>query len=301
VALGALVTSANASAYCRTKACDTEPSYGDVWDEEPQPTECLRNAQGCFLEGTPLHWPSACISFGVQRDGSQSSGIDFETAEAVIQAGFDTWAAADCGGGQTPSFRIVADGPIACGSIEYNEEGSNANVFLFRENDWPYSTLGAALALTTVTFYVETGEIYDVDVELNSHETTFTTTDALDGIISDLSSVVTHEIGHFLGLSHSASATAVMRDDGYEMGTTSLRVLDPDDIQGICEVFPPGSAPGSRCEPRNGFTSECGGSVVKTEGCSLGRAPAKTPLRPFALALFFAAALAARRARRTAR
>ena len=63
--LSTLFVCARADAYCRTKACDTEPSYGDVWDEEPQPTECVRNDQGCFIQGTPLFWPSTCVSFAV--------------------------------------------------------------------------------------------------------------------------------------------------------------------------------------------------------------------------------------------
>src|SRR5512134_2209529 len=127
IGVGAVVlaASSSANAYCRTKACDTDPSYGDVWDEQPEPVECTRNAQGCLLDGTPLYWPKSCITFGVQRDGSASSNIDFSTAESVIQDAFDKWAAADCGGGEGPSFRIVAKGEIECGVAEYNQDGAN--------------------------------------------------------------------------------------------------------------------------------------------------------------------------------
>ncbi|HEX6767237.1 MAG TPA: hypothetical protein VF103_17185, partial [Polyangiaceae bacterium] len=163
VALGVFASTASAHAFCRTKACDTDPSYGDVWDEEPQPTACVRNAQGCFLEGTPLYWPSGCLSFGIQRDGSFSSGIDYETARGVIEDAFATWAAADCGG-DTPSFRVVDKGEIVCGTAEYNQDAPNANVFLFRDEDWPYANAIDTLALTTITYNVETAEIYDADV-----------------------------------------------------------------------------------------------------------------------------------------
>jgi MYXO-CTERM domain-containing protein len=267
----ACFVSTGAQAYCRSKACDTEPSYGDAWDGTDEPAECVRNAQGCFLEGTPLFWGTGCLTFGVQRDGSVSSGIDFETARETIQAGFDTWAAADCGDGETPSFRVVDKGEIACDRIEYNQRAPNANVFLFRDDDWPYRNLGAhALALTTITYGVETAEIYDVDVELNSHQTTFTTSDEPAEIVSDLSSVVTHEIGHFLGLSHSAVSSAVMRGIGYVNGTTELRELTEDDIAGVCEIFPPGPANGS-CAVRHGFSTECGSEPAKEDGgCSVG-------------------------------
>ena len=83
-ALSTLAASADALAFCRTKACDTDPSYGDVWDEGPQPTECVRNAQGCYIEGTPLWWPSTCLSFAVHRAGSASDGIDYDTANRII-------------------------------------------------------------------------------------------------------------------------------------------------------------------------------------------------------------------------
>ncbi|HEX6272520.1 MAG TPA: matrixin family metalloprotease [Polyangiaceae bacterium] len=256
LAAAAFVASQPAQAYCRTKACDTDPSYGDAWDGA-EPTECVRNAQGCFIQGTPLWRSSDCISFGVQRDGSASSGIDFDTARAIVQVGFDTWAAADCGGGETPSFISEDRGEIACERIEYNQRAPNANVFLFRDNDWPYDNLGGhALALTTITYSVETGEIYDADVEFNSHQSTFTTTDEPLEIISDFQSVATHEIGHVLGLSHSERSTAVMRGTGYSEGSIDLRTLTDDDITGICDVFPPGPARGS-CKPRHGFSAEC--------------------------------------------
>ena len=303
VALGAgtLMASGSASAYCRTKACDTDPSYGDAWDEEPQPTECVRNAQGCFLEGTALFWGTRCLNFGVQRDGSGSSDIDYETARDTIQAGFDTWAAADCGSGESPSFRVVDKGKIACEHIEYNQDAPNANVFLFRDDDWPYRNLGGdALALTTVTFSIETGEIYDADVELNSFQTLFTTSDEPAAIVSDLSSVVTHEIGHFLGLSHSAESTAVMRGIGYTSGSIELRTLTPDDIAGVCDIYPPGKSTSGSCTPRHGFSDECGRASKVTEGgCSLGSGGAHGTPR---VTVFFALALgvlALRRVRRS--
>jgi hypothetical protein len=286
---------ANALAYCRTKTCDTEPSYGDVWDEQPDPVLCVRNGQGCFVEGSPLHWSSRCISFSVQRDGSATSGIDSDTAEAIIQQAFDKWAAVDCGGGAGPSFRIQAREAVECAKAEYNRDASNANVFVFRDESWPYENAIDALALTTLTFNVETAEIYDADVELNSAETTFTTTDPPAEVVSDLSSVVTHETGHFLGLSHSEVGSAVMRGTGYPGGSIEMRTLTADDVEGICQIFPAGTEPRGSCEPRHGFASECGSGQEKTGGCSLRRAPA--PAKPHAIGLLvLLAGLFARRA-----
>jgi hypothetical protein len=298
LAAAAFLAANPAQAYCRTKACDTDPSYGDAWDGTDEPTECVRNAQGCFIQGTPLFRSSDCISFGVQRDGSASSGIDFETARAIIQMGFDAWAAADCGGGETPSFRSDDRGEITCERIEYNQNAPNANVFLFRDDEWPYTNLGGhALALTTITFSVETGEIYDADVEFNSHQATFTTSDDPLEVVSDLQSVATHEIGHVLGLSHSELSTAVMRGTGYSNGSTELRDLTDDDIAGICEIFPPGPARGS-CTPRHGFSRECEEDRPPSDGggCRFGARGTSSPAGGFAALVALAALFVRRRA-----
>lgn len=265
---GATFVSSPAAAYCRTKACDTTPSYGDVWDEAPQPTECVRNAQDCYVQGTPLFWPHNCLSFAVQKDGSKKSEISAETAAGVIAYAFEKWASVDCGGGEAPSFRVKDSGTVDCSKAEYNQIDGNSNTFMFRDKDWPYHNAIDALALTTVTYNVETGEIYDADVEVNTDQATFTTTPMPPTDAADLEAVLTHEIGHFLGLSHSEVNAATMRAIGYQLGTIGLRTLAPDDVQGVCEIYPPGQSLSSSCEPRHGFSKACG--VNEESGCAIG-------------------------------
>jgi hypothetical protein len=291
----ALFVCARADAYCRTKACDTDPSYGDVWDEEPQPTLCVRNADGCFTQGTPLYWPSNCLSFGVHRAGSESSDLDYETAKAIIELAFEKWATVDCGGGAPPSFRVVNKGGVGCRRAEYNQLDSNANAFMFRDENWPYRNAIDTLALTTLTYNVETAEIYDADVEMNAVDATFTTTETPPEGGADFEAVVTHEVGHFLGLSHSEVDAATMRGIGYQPGTVGLRTLAADDVAGICEIYPPGERVSSECTPRHGFSRECG--QVEEGGCTLVGRPGKASLAS-ALGALFAIGLFARRSRR---
>jgi hypothetical protein len=85
---------------------------------------------------------------------------------------------------------------------------------------------------------------------------------------------LTHEAGHFLGLSHSPDPTATMKavysaaSDG-----TSFRTLEPDDVAGICDVYPPERRPvTTSCENRHGFSEQCGADQPppsESEGCSL--------------------------------
>jgi hypothetical protein len=169
---------------------------------------------------------------------------------------------------------------------------------MYRDDFWPYVGSTATLALTTVTYNVETGEIFDADVEINAVGSPLTVGDS--NIEADLDSIITHEAGHFLGLSHSCDPSATMMAF-YKLGDTSLRSLESDDIAGICEIYPPGtSTDGCDPTPRHGFSPECG-TEPQDKGCCT-----TAPGRPDAqgaracLALCIAAAAAAARRRRAA-
>ena len=61
----------------------------------------------------------------------------------------------------------------------------------------------------------------------------------------------------------------------YVPGQTKLRTLDPDDVAGICDIYPPDRDIGSQsCEPRHGFASKCGGSS-DDGGCTTSTGPAR--------------------------
>jgi MYXO-CTERM domain-containing protein len=82
---------------------------------------------------------------------------------------------------------------------------------------------------------------------------------------ADLDSIVTHEAGHFLGLSHSCDNAATMYAN-YKLGEVGLRTLEADDVAGICTLFPPGSDKACDPTPRHGFSTECCNPRSKCEG-----------------------------------
>jgi hypothetical protein len=285
-----LLTPGTASAYCVARGCDEDPSFNSTFEG---PTQCLYEGHCLVSGGVELHWPKSCISYGVQRDGSESDDIDFDTARDIVAVAFDTWLSADCGGGVGPSVAMKDMGAIDCHKAEYNQEQANANVILFRDDDWPYVTSSfTALALTTLTYNVRDGEIYDADIEVNSFGTTLSVMD--DVVDYDFQSIITHEIGHFLGLSHSNTEGATMWPD-YQSGHTELRDLDDDDALGICAVYPPDEEVDTDdCGPRHGFSSEC--SKPLEGSCAMGGPRGATNVGWALLALATAESL--RRARR---
>jgi hypothetical protein len=250
-------SAAEASAFCLTRGCNDKKEA------------CEYDEHGCLTEGSGhlLHWGSSCVSFDVQRDGSALREIGYDAAHEVIRAAFSEWLSADCGGGLGPELRVNDFGPVECRSAEYNQDSPNANVFMFRDDGWPYENAIDTLALTTLIFNADTGEIYDADVEVNTFESDM----SIDAGFGDIHfpSVITHEIGHFLGLSHSDVAGSTMRPS-YAPGATGMASIEEDDVTGICTALAPGrETKTDSCEPRHGFSGEC---AVPESGCQLSPA-----------------------------
>lgn len=246
-----------ARAFCLTHGCN----------DRTQKCEYVKN---CSITGPVLHWSSSCVSFDVQRDGSDLRGIGYGDAHATIVTAFKQWLSADCGGGVQPSIEISDYGPVECRRPEYNQDAPNANVFMFRDDHWPYDNAVDTLALTTLVFNADTGEIYDADVEFNTAQGPLAVGEVGPDDV-DFASVATHEIGHFLGLSHSDSLGATM-GPSYDKGQTSMASLEHDDVEGICAALPATrQTTGDSCEPRHGFSAQC---VLPKTQCSM------TPGRP---------------------
>lgn len=233
-----------ARAWCRTTTCDPD---GPLCE----PAE----AESC---GQPLFWARPCVGFALDRRASEL--IDYDTALNVIYDAFATWTLSECYEGAVPSIRVVDMGPATCRRAEYNRDAGNVNLIMFHDERWPHPS-HQQIALTTVTYQVSSGEIFDVDVEVNTDDHVLTV-GGTEGY--ELSAVMVHELGHYFGLAHSSTEGATMAPDY----SATLNSLTPDDLAGMCTIYPPGGAlpdiNDPRCNPipRNGFSSECGANQV---------------------------------------
>jgi hypothetical protein len=269
VTIAALIAAAfavprDASAFCRTT---TVPVVADF---QPSPTKC-------WDQGNPLFWRNSCVGYSLQRNASKQ--VAYEDAADAMSRAFTKWTGTACPTEGTGRSRVSIDvrdlGPVDCGDVSYNQNGANQNVIVFRDDNWPHNDSNNTLALTTVTFNPDTGEIYDADMEVNTHDQRVTLNDPIPPDGYDFASIVTHETGHFLGLAHSGDNRATMFAN-YTPGATAMRNLTADDVAGICTVYRPDGARavldgkvtmGDQCDPtpRRGYTSAC--AEPQKSGC----------------------------------
>jgi len=288
VALSLLVVAPRASAFCRTT---TNASF--------VPTA----TQPCDEKNDKLFWASRCVGYSVTRAASVQ--VPLATAQALVAEAFAEWARHDCSeggaacGSGKPSIVARDLGPVDCGDVEHVQGGKNANVVAFRDGAWPHE--GTALALTTVTFRVAGGEIFDVDMEVQSNptEVKLATGPTVGAGEYDLRSILTHEAGHFLGLAHTARTNAdATMFESYRPGQTFMRDVSADDICGLCTAYPSTRSADCVDAPRGGLGNTCGGGS-DDDGCGCTTPGASTTqLTPAWIAL---AALFAMRRRLTRR
>lgn len=250
IGAAALLASVDAAAFCRSTTC-----RGD---------DCPLDDQGCPATGLPLFWTTSCVGFSFQRDLSDK--LDPDATRDAIRRAFFAWTSVPCPGGSgaaSITFAELAD--TSCGDVRYDDGLANVNVIAFRDDAWSYHGIDNTLAQTTVTFSASTGEILDADIAVNTATNHVTTGDA--DVAYDLQSLMTHEIGHFIGLAHSPDANATMFAT-YDPGTTAIRRLSDDDVAAICAAYPP--ARGVTCDPtpRGGLATSCPAAPEKASGCA---------------------------------
>jgi len=165
-------------------------------------------------------------------------GISKDQFVGATSEALKAWTSATCPHGGHPDIHATVSS-LAGGTPGYVAAGPNENLVILIDENWPYDA--SDLGKTLLTFGLDSGELYDADVALNSAGYPFSI-DAGTGDI-DLVAVLTHELGHVLGLDHSDVPGATMQPEAPGFATSALRTLESDDVAGICAVYPPASKP----------------------------------------------------------
>lgn len=182
-----------------------------------------------------LRWRDFPIRYFVTNAGvAQVSAEQFQTA---ISRAFATWHAVATAETSSTFVGFVQARPST-------DDGASVLGFVSRPDQ------DRTLAATSFTVDTTDGRILESDIYFNSFFS-WSVADAgtLDSF--DLQSIATHEIGHMLGLSHSAlgetelvaggrrviAAETVMFPVAFSRGNIADRSLKADDIAGISDVY----------------------------------------------------------------
>ncbi len=270
VLTAASITTTRAEAYCRM-----------VTGDGRQPSDYMTCAPLATDHDHYLFWTHRCTELSISS-AMPPHAFTIAQVQDVFRTAAATWAAVDCGSGLDLSPRFSIDILVdtnACTRAGHNGRGHNVNSVMFIEgaDDWTVTRGWSPVAFAvTLAWHLETtGEIVDVDMEINESRGSWTICDAGGCVFEgrtcdvsgcrmsngpvDLQNVVTHELGHYLGIGHTTAdhhdATMYASAD---FGELTMRDLSTDDVAGLCDAYPVGALADS-CDrtPSGGLSLDC--------------------------------------------
>lgn len=211
------------------------------------------------VDATPAAWTSYVTPAATWRvadlpvvmapAGPAPPGLDAEAFAAGLVVAARTWSLPACGGA---TFSIVTARPSA-GPLD----ADGRNDVVVHTTDWPLPLTPGATGHTVI--FVSGDRIVEADVHLNARDFAFVLGKAAPKV--DLRSILTHELGHVLGIGHSDVTRATMHA-GLPAGIAA-RSLEDDDVAAVCALYA-ASGPKPACVCPTGYA--CVGFACETPG-----------------------------------
>jgi hypothetical protein len=223
--------------------------------------------------GIGFFWPQTCVPATVyplsMTDKNGNMEMTPQQIMTTVTAAATTWGADS---NACTYLRInVTSSSAPTPEARYDYKNS----IIFRTLSWdpPSDMPGAppyapeALAITSVFVDKSNGQIKDGDIEINVFNWSWgdlVADPSLIGTSQDLQNALTHEMGHLIGLDHTCyvagTVTTIPIDNAGNPvpscdmaseavlattmaataipGDTAKRTLAPDDIDGVCDIYP---------------------------------------------------------------
>ena len=170
-------------------------------------------------------WPNLPVPYNVNAASSQELGN--QTTVNVVQASYDAWINPSCSG-----FRVQYRGTTS--NNWRSGDGTNTHQWIYSANQRPAELGGRETLGVTLSLY-RGSSLVDGDILYNGIDHNWSTSPSRFGQV-DAQSIITHEVGHQLGLGHSSVNGSTMYP-AYA-GGTGARTLAQDDLEGVCSLYP---------------------------------------------------------------
>ncbi len=204
--------------------------------------------------GAVVRWHREAITLRI--DPSMDAYFKDMKVRQVVNGAADAWL----GSPSVPEL-LINDGKPGESGFADGSDNSNG-VYLVK--DWELAE--SSLAVTVATFESRTGRIVDTDILVNANHPFGVMPQGPDAKASafDLTGVLTHEMGHVLGLGESFNVRSATMWPNIARGETHQRDLDVDDERGVeiaydgpmlADVEAPGGCAGSSVVLRRPRTS----------------------------------------------